>query len=437
MYQILVVVAAVAAFYFYKKYSIPNTIILPDNQHARPIEEKQARELSEMKRSNSPSHSDNALPPQVNVEERQPDKKQKVEEPVAATTNDDTKEKEAAVETRNANQAVEQQADDDEEPKSFFDSPPPVHKPIKSDKTPQVAVAEQAPANTTADVPAAKAENSQESELESKFSVRYGLYEIQGKRKEMEDAHHAEVTKNGRAFFGVYDGHGGRRAADFLAEHLHKFLMAHPELHSNTQEAMRCAFTKTENDFMDLAYKDQLEDGSTAVVALVLGAKLFVGNIGDSEAILCHNGKAVCLSTLHNPSKNPSEITRVQEAGGRLYYNRVGHPVINPVLFNIAVSRAIGDIMYKHEEWTSGKKSGLIAEPDIKLYQITPEDSFLILACDGLWDVFSYQSAVDFVKERLKETNDPQKIAEAIVQESERRDTTDNVTVCIVLFDHL
>jgi len=78
------------------------------------------------------------------------------------------------------------------EPKSFFDPPPEIRKPITSDSTSQTAVAEHAPANA-ADVPATKAENSQESDLENKITLRYGLHEIQGKRKEMEDAHHAEV----------------------------------------------------------------------------------------------------------------------------------------------------------------------------------------------------------------------------------------------------
>eukprot|EP01102_Stenamoeba_stenopodia_P011186 TRINITY_DN3421_c0_g1_i10.p1 TRINITY_DN3421_c0_g1~~TRINITY_DN3421_c0_g1_i10.p1 ORF type:complete len:445 (-),score=78.32 TRINITY_DN3421_c0_g1_i10:1230-2564(-) len=443
MYSVLVVVAAFAAFYFIRRYStVPSIASGPQTPlTTQSIYEEHTREPTTMKRSNSPTVPSNSLPEQTSQQspvvttEKPPEKKQRVDEEKTLTTEAP---QEQVSSVPKSDHETQKSDDDEDTPKNFFDSPPP-SKTLHNKS--QTALVEHAPSSppapeTTTDVPAIKAENSQDSGSESKIQIRYGLYEIQGKRKEMEDAHHAEVLNNGRAFFGVYDGHGGRRAADFLAEHLHKHLMSHPEISSNPQEAMRDAFGKTEANFMDLAYKDQLEDGSTAVVALVLGTQLFIGNIGDSEAILCRNGKAVCLSILHNPSKNPSEITRVQEAGGRLYYNRVGHPVINPVLFNIAVSRAIGDIMYKHEEWTSGKKSGLIAEPDIKVYDITSEDSFLILACDGLWDVFSYQSAVDFVKERLKETNDPQKIAEAIVQESERRDTTDNVTVCIILFDH-
>lgn len=267
--------------------------------------------------------------------------------------------------------------------------------------------------------------------------LEYGVHEIQGKRKEMEDAHHSEVTQQGEttvAFFGVYDGHGGRRAADFAAAKLHQLLKNHPKFLVDTEEALKSSFIRTEKEFMELAYKDQLEDGSTAVVALIVDKRLFIGNVGDSEAVLYRAGKPICLSTLHNPSKNPAEVQRVQDVGGRLYYGRVGHPVINPVLFNIAVSRAIGDIMYKHEEWTSGKKSGLVAEPDIKSLELRPEDEFLILACDGLWDVFSYQSAVDFVKDKLRVTRDPQEICVELVKEAERRDTLDNVTVCLVLF---
>ena len=55
--------------------------------------------------------------------------------------------------------------------------------------------------------------------------------------------------------------------------------------------------------------------------------------------------------------------------------------------------------MYKNPEYTDGKESGLIAEPHLCTVNLDDVDGFIV-ACDGLWDVVSYQDAIDFVRER-------------------------------------
>jgi len=241
-------------------------------------------------------------------------------------------------------------------------------------------------------------------------------------------------------FIAVYDGHGGKRASDFAANHLHKFLSEEDseEFLSNPEKSLRRAFLRTEEAWLDKAYKEQLEDGTTGVVALLFGNTLLIGNIGDSEAVLSRNGTAVNLTTLHNPSKNPSEAKRVVAAGGRLYHNRVGHPHLNATYFNIAVSRAIGDISYKHPEFTSRKTSGMIAEPSLHREELSPTDQFMILACDGLWDVFTHQEAIDFVSNKLASgLTDPQTITESLVNEAFEKESLDNITAAVVLFEYL
>ena len=56
-------------------------------------------------------------------------------------------------------------------------------------------------------------------------------------------------------------------------------------------------------------------------------------------------------------------------------------------MISLGVSRAIGDLPFKHAKFTDGKPSGLSAEPDIATVQLTEEHTFLIIGCDGLWDV--------------------------------------------------
>jgi protein phosphatase 2C family protein 2/3 len=57
-----------------------------------------------------------------------------------------------------------------------------------------------------------------------------------------------------------------------------------------------------------------------------------------------------------------------------------------------------GDIMFKQStETTQGRVSGLTAEPYIKEHQLTKNDEFLIVACDGVWDVYEYQDAGKYI----------------------------------------
>ena len=48
------------------------------------------------------------------------------------------------------------------------------------------------------------------------------------------------------------------------------------------------------------------QTGSTAVIALIIGNKLYCANIGDARGILCRNGKAIDLSVDHK-AKRPDE----------------------------------------------------------------------------------------------------------------------------------
>jgi len=112
------------------------------------------------------------------------------------------------------------------------------------------------------------------------------------------------------------------------------------------------------------------------------------------------------------------------------------------VLGRLAVSRAFGDEEYKvgvNKTADSINQPLVIAEPEIRVDQLTPEDEFLFMACDGLFAVFSCQEAVDFLHARLAamppNEQDPQRAVQEIVHEAihERR-SRDNVTALLVTF---
>ncbi len=76
----------------------------------------------------------------------------------------------------------------------------------------------------------------------------------------------------------------------------------------------------------------------------------------------------------------------------------------------------------------------MTATPDIKEVVLGEEDEFLVIACDGVWDVMEHQDVVDFCKPILEKTNDPQKAAEGLVAEAYKRGSTDNISVIVVSF---
>ena len=144
------------------------------------------------------------------------------------------------------------------------------------------------------------------------------------------------------SFFGVYDGHGGKKASDFTAQTLYPLILGLSNTEPSLESAVVKAFAKTEEDFLALAAKDQWSDGTTAVIAIVDDKnKLLVANIGDSEAVICRKGEHRLLTHPHNVAKSKAETERVVSAGGKIWNQRVAHPSMNPRMFSIAVSRSM------------------------------------------------------------------------------------------------
>lgn len=136
--------------------------------------------------------------------------------------------------------------------------------------------------------------------------------------------------------------------------------------------------------------------GCTANVALKHGNELYVANAGDSRSVLCRgDNSAYALSYDHKPNDSV-ELDRIVAAGG--FVNHVGR-----VNGNLNLSRAIGDLKYKQSHHLSRPEQIISGDPDITVTTLLPDDKFVIMGCDGIWDCFSNQEAVDFVQARMEE----------------------------------
>ncbi|CRL07935.1 CLUMA_CG020971, isoform A [Clunio marinus] len=133
--------------------------------------------------------------------------------------------------------------------------------------------------------------------------------------------------------------------------------------------------------------------GCTAVVALLSGRNLYVANAGDSRCVVCRSGKVVEMSFDHKP-EDEIEFERIRKAGGRVTLDGRVNGGLN-------LSRAIGDHGYKMNFELPSEEQMISALPDIKNISLEPEDEFMVLACDGIWNYMSNEEVVGFVKLRI------------------------------------
>ncbi|KAI6690189.1 hypothetical protein NL676_027017 [Syzygium grande] len=268
----------------------------------------------------------------------------------------------------------------------------------------------------------------------------WGSVSICGKRPEMEDAvttvpqfmkipikmlvgeHMIDgisqsLTHVTSHFFGVYDGHGGSRVAEYCCERIHPALaevigqVKHNIGNGSVGEARQAmwerafinCFQRVDDEIGGKVNRGITSDhgdasaasfepvapetvGSTAVVALVCSSHIIVANCGDSRAVLLRGKEAMPLSVDHKPDTE-KEYARIDAAGGKVIQWK-GYRVFGV----LAMSRSIGDRYLK--PW-------IIPEPEVMFVPRARDDECLILASDGLWDVMTNEEACEVARRRI------------------------------------
>lgn len=249
-------------------------------------------------------------------------------------------------------------------------------------------------------------------------SYSYGSSSMQGWRVNMEDAHINILTfdkDDDAALFAVFDGHGGQEVAQYCRDHVPGVLTSLDEYkEGHFKEALGRAFLRMDEDILGewpealrpyqqpgggkIIFERESDPyqescpGCTAVSCLLKNKKCYIANAGDSRIVMCRGGVAIELSTDHKPELE-QERRRIEEAGGYITDGRVNG--------NLNLTRAIGDFAYKKDKSIPAAAQIITANPDLSEIDITPEDEFLVLGCDGVWDRKTSQEVVDFMKERL------------------------------------
>jgi protein phosphatase 2C family protein 2/3 len=247
---------------------------------------------------------------------------------------------------------------------------------------------------------------------------------------------------------GVFDGHGpdGTMMSKRTSNMFQRILT-----HRTITYPIPSEYIVTISDRIQSGLSSKTESKSSGTTALIVivywdeeheTCRMQVINTGDCRALLNRDSMGIQLTRDHKPGsfqeKNRINALLKRYKGRTEAVHRTAKLELDRAkdwrICGLSVSRAYGDL-----EATPY----LSHRPDyFNNYTLGSRDSFLMLGCDGIWDVFSTTDISDFVMEKMiphPKTGrpvlaDPSKsIATAICEEAIKRGSMDNVS-CIIVF---
>ncbi|XP_052207740.1 probable protein phosphatase 2C 52 isoform X2 [Diospyros lotus] len=271
-------------------------------------------------------------------------------------------------------------------------------------------------------------------------------------------------------FCGVFDGHGphghlvARKVRDALPLKLLSFLHS-CELKQNGSGTSCCAGNlKSDGGDMekDGATEDKVDSswreaflksykamdkelrshpnldcfcsGSTAVTILKQGLNLYMGNIGDSRAILGSKDNNDCMVaiqlTVDLKPDLPREAERIKRCKGRVFALQ-DEPEVPRVWLpfddapGLAMARAFGDFCLK--------EYGVISIPEFSHRTLTERDKFIVLASDGVWDVLSNEEVVEIVSTAPTRSSAARILVDCAAREWKSKYPTSKMDDCAVV----
>eukprot|EP01035_Chromulina_nebulosa_P017718 gene17718-23310_t len=307
------------------------------------------------------------------------------------------------------------------------------------------------------------------SNLRTKGSYVYGFSEIKGWSKVNEDRALTIPSLSSHSqygLFGVFDGHGGSFCSEYLKNNLSNIVSSQLDIHlsstSNIEESLVAVLKKSceliEKELREIpkltvtrpktaAGKLKAADtsGSTAIICLISTTHFAIANIGDSRAVLGSTRESTCecipLSFDHKLNVL-SEKERVEATGANV--SQVGdnsdvyEVIVKGCDERLRMSRSFGDFLFKSNDELSWDKQAVIAIPDIIIRERTNNDEFIVLACDGIWDVMSNSDVVAFVHNHLIKPithSSVVDVCDALIHETLDRNSHDNLTAIIIAFE--
>lgn len=246
-------------------------------------------------------------------------------------------------------------------------------------------------------------------EREGDENYKVATCSMQGWRKDMEDAHVVKLqlpSHPNTALFGVFDGHAGPSAAEFMRKQLWKKLDALDDFTDPLIDAHLIRIVEElDKSFME-APTHIKNNGSTSCFLVVTtnpqklkeGAEdaftIKVASTGDSRAYWGDNNSFKCLTDDHKPTR-PDERERIIKAGGHVTNDRVDG--------QLAVSRAIGDWRFKNLPNLPYGSQKVIGTPQITTQYASPgKDQWAFICCDGLVEQWENDQMIGALRKSLE-----------------------------------
>lgn len=275
------------------------------------------------------------------------------------------------------------------------------------------------------------------------------------------------------AFFGVFDGTVG----DFASESVKDLVVPHLLASSGWRRveallsgeatepnaagaaaaglpaaltaAVRQMYEGADAELVDLCRRQGNDyASSTSVTAVLAGSFVAIGHLGDSRIAMGlerQGGGALegeFLTVDHKPNM-PLEQERIINSGGSVEYlhNHNNKPFIRGGDFGIRKANGEQPMQLQYSRAFGGKDLkgyGLSCEPDVTICRLSGFHKLMILATDGLWDVFSAQQAVQIAWEAQQQGQNPSEalVHHALADQQQRGHCADNITAMVVVFNH-
>lgn len=264
---------------------------------------------------------------------------------------------------------------------------------------------------------------------------------IKGHRDQNEDRHDCVINIDDKSptynknkapinYFAVYDGHGGKFVSTYLHEHLPHYFMDKRTEYPLKKTTIQKLYTYVQNELRTKHFNKACETGSTCCIVIQYKENdsqyLNILNTGDSRAILCRNNIAVQLTKDHKPHLY-EEKARIKSLGGEITFDGFDWRTES----GLSVSRAFGDL---------NAEPIVTCIPDVYKYKLTKDDKFMIVACDGLYDVLTSDYIINFVLENCYDPYTGQRInkniniAKKLGNHAIVKGSTDNISIICVFF---
>ncbi|CAH8390501.1 unnamed protein product [Eruca vesicaria subsp. sativa] len=265
-------------------------------------------------------------------------------------------------------------------------------------------------------------------------------------------------------FCGVFDGHGphghlvSRKVRESLPVRLLSFMNSIQSKQNGTsksdsqeaadkeeaseedklkllwEEAFLKAFNAMDKELRSHPNVECFCSGSTAVTVIKQGSHLFMGNIGDSRAILgskeSNDSMVATQLTVDLKPDLPREAERIKQCKGRVFaledepeVPRVWLPFDNAP--GLAMARAFGDFCLKDY--------GVISVPEFSHRVLTDRDQFIVLASDGVWDVLSNEEVVEVVSSAQSRASAARLVVDSAAREWKLKYPTSKMDDCAVV----